>query len=855
MADRAGRRRVLQLRGRPAAGAAAAARAARAAGCASGCSCRRRPAFSQLAIDRLRVLPQRRRRRRVAAARAAARRAASARWSAAGGAASDAGRSGAAPTASRPVGFGDDEALLPESLRGFAGYRLLQEYFAVPAALPVLRGRRPRPQRSRASRGNEVELIVLLFSAATPALESAVDAGNLALYCMPAINLFQKRARPHPARRRRMRVPRGSRPHAADRLRGVRHRRRSAASAPAARQQDFLPLYATPTTSPRGRDARGYYTRAARAAPAVADAEARRRRARRYIGSEVFLSLVDPREAPYREDLRQLVGAALHQPRPADALPHGPTAAADAGGSSRRAPVQRVDASARARRGRMTRAARGRRRLAADQPAVAELPVAARRRRRAGARRRCASMLRLYAPRRRRGLAAADRRRAHGARSTPVVRRQPVARADRLRPRPRDRLDRRRAGVRGRQRVPARRGVLEHFFARHVSINSFTQTRAALADARRGDALAAAPRRAGGAVSARRPRPSADDRRERRHAGRDALAARSSGWRRRRAASTSSRRCAASRRASATSRASARRCGRRDEPLRLARSRSSTSRRRRWPRSSRPAPARRALGVRVFGLLGPQRPAAAAPDRVRARAAALPRRPDAARASSTCFHHRLSRCSTAPGRRRSRRCSLDRPGDDRFAAWSARWSASATPAPRDRDALPATARSCSSPAGWRAQPRNADGLASCCAGYFDVPVRVEQFVGHWLPLAADERTRLGARSRPSARPRALGAAPSLGRTVWDVQHKFRIAIGPLAWRAIATSCPAARGLAAAARWVRQYVGFELALGPAADACARDEVPAPRARRARAAGSAGPPGCGARRARAPTTPTT
>jgi len=32
----------------------------------------------------------------------------------------------------QPVGFTDDEALLPVTLRSFQGYRLLQEYFSFP---------------------------------------------------------------------------------------------------------------------------------------------------------------------------------------------------------------------------------------------------------------------------------------------------------------------------------------------------------------------------------------------------------------------------------------------------------------------------------------------------------------------------------------------------------------------------------------------------------------------------------------------------------------------------------------------------------------------------------------------------
>ena len=39
----------------------------------------------------------------------------------------------------RAVGYEDREALLPVSLRSFQGYRLLQEYFAFPATLSLLR--------------------------------------------------------------------------------------------------------------------------------------------------------------------------------------------------------------------------------------------------------------------------------------------------------------------------------------------------------------------------------------------------------------------------------------------------------------------------------------------------------------------------------------------------------------------------------------------------------------------------------------------------------------------------------------------------------------------------------------------
>ena len=53
-------------------------------------------------------------------------------------------------------------------------------------------------------------------------------------------------------------------------------------------------------------------------------------------------------------------------------------------------------------------------------------------------------------------------------------------------------------------------------------------------------------------------------------------------------------------------------------------------------------------------------------------------------------------------------------------------------------------------------------------------------------------------------------APLLGKTVWDVQHKFRIVVGPLAWERFATLLPDGKSLAQLRALVRQYVGFEFA---------------------------------------------
>src|SRR6185436_8901661 len=92
----------------------------------------------------------------------------------------------------QPIGFADDEAVLPVTLRSFQGYRLLQEYFAFPQRFRFfeLSGLRRAITRVDAT---ELELVLLLGRGDTN-LESVVDASSLALFCTPAVNLFPKRA-------------------------------------------------------------------------------------------------------------------------------------------------------------------------------------------------------------------------------------------------------------------------------------------------------------------------------------------------------------------------------------------------------------------------------------------------------------------------------------------------------------------------------------------------------------------------------------------------------------------------------------------------------------------------------------
>jgi type VI secretion system protein ImpH len=130
------------------------------------------------------------------------------------------------------------------------------------------------------------------------------------------------------------------------------------------------------------------------------------------------------------------------------------------------------------------------------------------------------------------------------------------------------------------------------------------------------------------------------------------------------------------------------------------------------------------------------------------------------------------------------------------------------------------------------QARDADGLLAWCRSVFDVPVHVEQWRGHWMPLARDEQTRLRARDG-----QGVGRGAVLGSSVWDVQHKFRVVIGPVDLARYLAFLPGGRDLDRLHAIVRQWVGLEFAWDLQV-ILARAEVPRLHLRHGDAAGRLG-----------------
>ncbi|WP_250475590.1 type VI secretion system baseplate subunit TssF [Caballeronia sp. GAFFF1] len=205
-----------------------------------------------------------------------------------------------------PAGFNDDEALLPVTPNAFQGYRVLREYFALPERFRFARVE-GLASVLPAFAAREIELTFLL-AAGDASLERIVTKEHVQLDCVPAINLFPKqadRALVTDAAARFHVVPDRTRPldfevHSVTGVAGYGANDDS--------EQVFHPFYAD-FLADRPGDAAFFTTeREPRLVPA-----ARRKSGARteYIGSETYVSIVDPRAAPYRGSLRQLSFATL----------------------------------------------------------------------------------------------------------------------------------------------------------------------------------------------------------------------------------------------------------------------------------------------------------------------------------------------------------------------------------------------------------------------------------------------------------------------------------------------------------------------------------------------------------------
>jgi type VI secretion system protein ImpH len=208
------------------------------------------------------------------------------------------------------------------------------------------------------------------------------------------------------------------------------------------------------------------------------------------------------------------------------------------------------------------------------------------------------------------------------------------------------------------------------------------------------------------------------------------------------------------------------------------------------------------ISIFSFGLFGPNGPLPLhltefARDRLRrAGDATLTRFAD-------MFHHRLILLFYRAWADAQPTVSLDRPQTDRFTHYIASLIGYGQPSLLARDRIPDHAKFFNAPHLAR-QTRNPEGLASILSGYLQVPVGVEEFVPHWMPLAAAEQTRLGDRAANNR----LGEDAVLGDSVPDAQHKIRLRLGPMSLARYRSLLPGARAEGKISDWIKNYAGIE-----------------------------------------------
>ncbi|WP_246793497.1 type VI secretion system baseplate subunit TssF [Burkholderia perseverans] len=202
----------------------------------------------------------------------------------------------------RTPGFDEHEAMLPASGRSFSGYRLLQEYFACPERFRFVEFTGLRAPLARA-RGHAFEIVIWL-DRSVARLHNAIDKGNFRLFCTPAANLFERRAdRIHlQAGRTEYHVlgdrtrPMDFEVHGVLDVQGYGDRQEP--------EQRFVPFYDSTSRSWHGGEA-AFYT--LRREPRLLSTRQQQRGPRSsYVGSETFIALVDGHDAPYATTLRQL---------------------------------------------------------------------------------------------------------------------------------------------------------------------------------------------------------------------------------------------------------------------------------------------------------------------------------------------------------------------------------------------------------------------------------------------------------------------------------------------------------------------------------------------------------------------
>lgn len=101
------------------------------------------------------------------------------------------------------------------------------------------------------------------------------------------------------------------------------------------------------------------------------------------------------------------------------------------------------------------------------------------------------------------------------------------------------------------------------------------------------------------------------------------------------------------------------------------------------------------------------------------------------------------------------------------------------------------------------RPLSAASLQRILAEHFGVEIEIEQFVGAWYDVPAEQRSKLGTATA------VLGGSALVGARIWQRDLRLRLSIGPLRLNRFEDFLPGGSAAAALAKWLTLFCGGTL----------------------------------------------
>ncbi len=203
----------------------------------------------------------------------------------------------------KPLGFDASEALLPKPRQSFDGYRLLQEYFAMPERYHFIELNGLSAGLARCVDA-DMDIYILLRDG-LPEIVPGITPDAFSLNCIPAINLFSKRCD-------RVQITSRATEHHVlpDRTAGADYEvfaidKVTGISGDGEDDMPFRPFFSSSDFTSSGNMHPAFYT-VKRKMRQRTEKERLKGARTSYLGSESYLALVDGNQAPYDVEMTQL---------------------------------------------------------------------------------------------------------------------------------------------------------------------------------------------------------------------------------------------------------------------------------------------------------------------------------------------------------------------------------------------------------------------------------------------------------------------------------------------------------------------------------------------------------------------